>query len=70
MVMKMFSRKPKRYVARNLSWTLIGVQTGVVDDTTPDKPSTLDRTEAGWEYITTLSRAKSIARWANRNEGR
>jgi hypothetical protein len=65
-----FRRKPKRYVATDLNWPLLGVATGAVDDTQPHLPSTLDRTGEGWEYVTTLRNAKRIARWANRNEGR
>jgi hypothetical protein len=60
-----------RYVARDLDWApLFGVPTGVIDDTTPDLPSTLDRTGPGWEHVTTLSTARAVARWANRNEGK
>lgn len=71
----MFFRKNKnanpRYVARALDWKpLFGVETGVVDDTRPDEPSTLDRSGAGFKYVTTYSNAKRIARWANKWEGR
>lgn len=67
----MFRRRPKRYVARDLNWRpILGVATGVVDDTMPERPSRLDRTGAGWEHITTLSNARRIARWANRKDYR
>ena len=59
-----------RYYARDLNSPFLGVPTGTVKDSTPDQPSTLDRTGTGWEYITTLHTARAIARWANRNEGR
>jgi hypothetical protein len=68
----MFWRKNKdrRYVARSLDWRpILGVETGVVDDTRPDQPSEIDKSGPGWEHVTTYSRAKSIARRANRIEG-
>lgn len=65
----MFFRRDrnKRYVARDLNWRpILGVRTGVVDDTQPWLPSRVVRKGAGWQYVTTLSRAKRIARHANR----
>jgi hypothetical protein len=56
-------------MARPLNLRVLGVETGAVYDTMPNEPSTLDRTGAGWQYVTTYSNAKRIARRANRAEG-
>ena len=65
-------RRPKReprYVARRLNWRpILGVETGMVDDTRPDAPSILVREGPGFEFVTTYSAAKRIARRANRLE--
>jgi len=68
----MFNRKPKRYVARNLNWRpILGVDTGVVDDTMPEKPKNLPEEMLegeGFKWVTTYHHAKQIARRANRLE--
>lgn len=68
-MIKLFRRGPKnkRYVARSLNWRpLLGVETGVVDDTRPHEPSNFDHDGPGFKYVTTFSNAKRIARRANR----
>ena len=59
-------KKDKRYRAVKLNWKpILGVETGTVKDTRPDEPSKVDKTGPGWEFVTTYSNAKWIARWAN-----
>lgn len=63
----LWRRDNPRYVARALNWRpLLGVETGMVDDTRPDQPTSFPHEGPGFEFVTTYSTAKRIARKANR----
>jgi hypothetical protein len=68
--MGLFRRKrDRRYVARSLNYRpILGIETGMVDDTRPDEPSSFDHDGPGFKYVTTYGNAKRIARKANRME--
>lgn len=67
MILRRNKRAP-RYVARPLNWRVLGVETGVVDDTRPDEPSSVEHDGPGFKYVTTYGNAKRIARRANKLE--